>query len=80
MSISARCVAYSLFAALVVDVSSKGTVGQGADPDPAGIDLFVSGRNGYHTYRIPALIETTKGTLLAFCEGRKTGRADDATA
>jgi hypothetical protein len=24
--------------------------------------------DGYHTYRIPALI-TTKGTLLAFCEG-----------
>jgi len=42
-----------------------------------GVDLFVSGTNGYHTYRIPSLIATSKGTLLAFCEGRKTGRADD---
>ena len=38
--------------------------------------VFVSGKDGYHTYRIPALIVTKKGTLLAFCEGRKTGRGD----
>jgi sialidase-1 len=39
-------------------------------------DVFVSGQDGYHTYRIPALITTKKGTLLAFCEGRKKGRSD----
>lgn len=39
-------------------------------------DLFVSGMGGYHTYRIPALALTTRGTLLAFCEGRKYGRGD----
>lgn len=39
-------------------------------------DLFVSGTGGYHTYRIPALIPTRKGTLLAFCEGRRNGRGD----
>ena len=33
--------------------------------------LFVAGRDGYHTYRIPALLTTPAGTLLAFCEGRK---------
>jgi hypothetical protein len=38
--------------------------------------LFVTGTNGYHTYRIPSLIATSKGTLLAFCEGRKSGRGD----
>jgi len=31
---------------------------------------------GYHTYRIPALIVTPKGPLLAFCEGRKFNRDD----
>lgn len=46
-----------------------------AEPD-ALVDLFVSGQGGYHTYRIPSLVVTTKGTLLAFCEGRKTSRAD----
>ncbi len=39
-------------------------------------DLFVSGSEGYHTYRIPALLVSKKGTVMAFCEGRKTGRSD----
>ena len=46
-------------------------------PEIAQTPLFVAGEDGYHTYRIPALLSTPKGTLLAFCEGRKTGRADD---
>lgn len=39
-------------------------------------DLFVSGQGGYHTYRIPAIVVSRKGTVLAFCEGRKTSVAD----
>ena len=39
-------------------------------------DLFVSGREGYHTFRIPALAVTTAGTVLAFAEGRRNGSAD----
>jgi len=39
-------------------------------------DLFISGDDGYHTYRIPALVISTKGTVLAFCEGRKYGDSD----
>jgi hypothetical protein len=35
-------------------------------------EVFISGMNGYHTYRIPALVVRAKGTLLVFCEGRKT--------
>src|SRR6267142_1804063 len=38
------------------------------------IDVFTAGAEGYHTYRIPALITSKNGTLLAICEGRKTGR------
>lgn len=38
--------------------------------------LFESGKDGYHTYRIPALTVTPKGTLLAICEGRKTSSSD----
>jgi len=38
--------------------------------------VFTSGEGGYHTYRIPSLIVTAKGTLLAFCEGRKKGTSD----
>lgn len=40
------------------------------------VPIFVSGTGGYHTYRIPALIRTPEGTLLAFCEGRAGGRGD----
>lgn len=43
---------------------------------PEQTDVFISGRDGYHTYRIPSLIVSKKRTLLAFCEGRKTGRGD----
>ena len=39
-------------------------------------NVFVSGADEYHTYRIPALLVTSKGTLLAFCEGRKNSRSD----
>ena len=45
-------------------------------PMPELIDVYVSGRDGYHTYRIPALLATPKGTLLAFCEGRKDNARD----
>lgn len=38
--------------------------------------LFEKGTHGYHTYRIPSLITTPKGTVLAFCEGRKSGGGD----
>jgi sialidase-1 len=38
--------------------------------------VFTAGEGGYHTYRIPSLIVTKEGTLLAFCEGRKSGRGD----
>lgn len=46
-------------------------------PSVALHDIFTSGVGGYHTYRIPALVVTPRGTLLAFCEGRKTSRRDD---
>ena len=38
--------------------------------------LFKSGENGYNTFRIPALVVTNEGTVLAFAEGRKNGSSD----
>jgi sialidase-1 len=39
-------------------------------------DVFTAGTDGYHSFRIPALLLTPQGTLLAFCEGRKNDRND----
>lgn len=46
-----------------------------ADPAFRRIDLF-SGGDGYAVCRIPGLIVTAKGTLLAYCEARKSDRGD----
>jgi sialidase-1 len=38
--------------------------------------LFKSGKDGYNTFRIPAIVTTTKGWILAFAEGRKKSSSD----
>lgn len=40
------------------------------------VSVFVAGDDGYHTFRIPAVIAAENGDLLAICEGRKDNRAD----
>jgi sialidase-1 len=50
--------------------------GRSAADAPAQRPVFRSGQGGYHTYRIPALLVSPRGTLLAFCEGRKHGAGD----
>lgn len=47
-----------------------------ADVQPTHIKLFPAEEKGYHTFRIPTLVRTNKGTILAIVEGRKNGRAD----
>jgi len=38
--------------------------------------LYTAGDGGYKCFRIPAIITSAKGTLLAFAEARKTGCGD----
>jgi len=49
---------------------------QGEDTVIFRRDVFISGQDGYHTYRIPAMVVTNTGTVLAFCEGRKSNAGD----
>lgn len=36
-------------------------------------NLFELGTGGYKLYRIPGIVVTSKGTILAYCEARRTG-------
>jgi len=47
-----------------------------AQPSFRQQDLFISGIDGVNIYRIPALIVTAKGTILAFCEAREGDDGD----
>lgn len=61
-----------LLAATVLSIAPSMTTAQ----DIQFQDVFVSGQDGYHSFRIPAIVSTKAGTLLAFCEGRKDSRSD----
>lgn len=48
-----------------------------ADSDPIRETIvFESGQEGYHTFRIPAIVRAGNGDLLAFAEGRRFSRSD----
>ena len=36
--------------------------------------VYRQGESGFEVYRIPALVKTGKGTLLAFAEARRSGQ------
>jgi len=73
--VGSQLICIFLFACFLPTVSAA-TVQVVSSHQSQQTDVFVSGTDGYHTYRIPSLIITKKGTLLAFCEGRKKSRSD----
>lgn len=47
-----------------------------AEPRIEKVDLWEAGQGGYALYRIPGVIVTKKGTVLAYCEARRSGKSD----
>ena len=65
-------IAVLLAAAILMPLLAQGAPRQEA----VLVDVFVSGQDGYHTYRIPSILVTAQGSVLAFCEGRKSQGGD----
>jgi len=61
---------------LALPAEEKAAAPPAAGPVTHLVGVFLAGTEEYHTYRIPSLFVTSKGTVLAFCEGRKAGRGD----
>src|SRR5690349_7570826 len=71
-----RIINYCRLIGLVVMLWSPLPVRAQITTKPDTMSLFVSGTDGYKSYRIPAIVTTNNGTLLAFCEGRRNNAAD----
>ncbi|TWU30713.1 sialidase family protein [Novipirellula artificiosorum] len=47
-----------------------------AEPSIERVTLFEEGRDGFTLYRIPGIVVTSRGSVLAYCEARKFSTAD----
>jgi sialidase-1 len=47
-----------------------------SDPALEKVDVFPAGMNGIALYRIPGMVVTPRGTVLAYCEARKDSKSD----
>jgi sialidase-1 len=47
-----------------------------SDPILEKFDVFPAGLHGFSLYRIPGIVVTNQGTVLAYCEARKNSRSD----
>ncbi len=49
------------------------------EPSLEKTDLFHAGHEGYALYRIPGIVATARGSLLAYCEARRSASGDWGT-
>ena len=64
-------------AAALLAISSVLMVGVNCiGADGKSVTVFNAGQDGYHTFRIPAIVRAKNGVLLALAEGRNNSAAD----
>jgi sialidase-1 len=71
--------AHSLSLAILIMTFVSGCSTWGREPHGMILeqtDVFVGGQDGVFEYRIPVLVTSNKGTLLAFCDARMNRRGD----
>ena len=64
----------SIFAGALLSLG----VAAGVAAEPQFSDVFIAGKDGFPAIRIPSLVVTKRGTLLAIAEGRAFAHADQA--
>lgn len=67
---------HSLAACIAVLLLPPSALPQAAEPMLEKVDLFHAGQEGYKLYRIPGVVVTPRGTVLAWCEARKSDSGD----
>ena len=60
----------------IVESQSHARRATAAEPMLEKVEVFPAGMNGVSLYRIPGIVVTTKGTVLAYCEARRDSRSD----
>jgi sialidase-1 len=77
---AARCVIILFVASATAEVRAQSTKPDSQPKSSSAllekIDVFEGGQNDYALYRIPGIVVTAKGTVLAYCEARRTGKSD----
>jgi sialidase-1 len=63
----------AVFAGVLLDFSAMALA---AEPLLQKMDLFEENTDGFVLYRIPGIVVTSKGSVLAYCEARKYSGAD----